>query len=155
MTKLKEGDVAPPISGLDQDGNEISLALYKNKKVVVFFYPKDNTPTCTVESCNLRDNYQLLKKNGIEVIGVSADSQRKHQNFIQKFSLPYKLLADTERAVIEAYGVWGEKRFMGRTFDGIHRKTFVIDENGKIEKIIDKVKSSSHAEQILAELNIN
>lgn len=155
MTKLREGEMAPPIKALDENGEEISLDQYKGKKVILFFYPKDNTPTCTVESCNLRDHYGELKEKGFEVIGVSADSQRKHRNFIGKFSLPYRLIADTEREVIEAYDVWGPKQFMGRTFDGIHRVTFVIDEKGRIEKIITKVNSKDHTNQILEELNNN
>ena len=155
MTKLKEGDKAPPINALDESGNQLTLDQYAGKKVILFFYPKDNTPTCTVESCNLRDHYADLKKKGFEVIGVSADTERKHRNFIDKFSLPYRLIADTERKVITDYDVWGPKKFMGKTYDGIHRVTFVIDEKGKIEKVITKVKSKIHAEQILEELNIN
>ena len=117
---------------------------------MVFFYPKANTPTCTVEACNLRDNYKDLSDKGYEIIGVSADSQKKQSNFKKKYSFPYPLLADEDKAVIKAFDVWGEKKFMGRTFDGIHRLTFVIDENGVIEKIIDDVKAKIHAEQILS-----
>jgi peroxiredoxin Q/BCP len=155
MTNLKEGDPAPSINALDENGEPISLDTYKGKKVILFFYPKDNTPTCTIESCNLRDNYSDLLAKGIEVIGVSADTQRKHQNFIKRFKLPYRLIADTDKKVINDYGVWGEKKFMGRTFDGIHRTTFVINEAGVIEKIFTKVKSKQHTAQILEALNIN
>lgn len=147
--KLKEGDVAPSIDGIDENGNKISLEDYKGKKLVLYFYPKDNTPGCTAESCNLKDNYDSLRAAGYEVLGVSADSARKHQNFINKYDLPFHLLADTDKEVIMNYGVWGEKKFMGRTFDGIIRTTFLIDENGKIEKIIDRVKTKDHAAQIL------
>ena len=119
------------------------------KKLVLFFYPKDNTPGCTAEACNLRDNYEALTTAGYALLGVSADSARKHTNFINKFDLPFSLIADTEREVIEAFGVWGPKKFMGREFDGIHRTTFVIDEKGIIEKVIRKVKTGNHTAQIL------
>ncbi|MBR9922406.1 MAG: thioredoxin-dependent thiol peroxidase [Bacteroidetes bacterium] len=150
MTHLKAGDKAPAFSGVDQNGETIKLEDYKGKKLVLFFYPKDNTPGCTAEACNLRDNYAGLQKAGYEILGVSADSERKHQNFIKKFDLPFPLLADTEKEVINAFGVWGPKKFMGREFDGIHRTTFVIDEQGKIEEVIAKVKTKDHAAQILA-----
>ncbi len=150
MTTLKAGDIAPDFSSVDQDGNPVSLADYKGKKLVVFFYPKANTPTCTVEACNLGENYSALQDAGYEVLGVSADSQKRQQNFKNKFNFPYPLLADVDKSVIEAFGVWGPKKFMGREFDGIHRLTFVIDENGVIEKVIDKVKAKIHSEQILA-----
>lgn len=149
ITHLKEGDKAPNFDGFDQNGNSIKLSDYKGKKLVLYFYPKDNTPTCTVESCNLRDNETLLKSKGFEVVGVSPDSQKRHQNFIKKHSLPFPLIADTELEVIKAYGVWGHKKFMGREYDGLHRTTFVIDENGIIERVFKKVKSKTHAEQIL------
>ncbi|MGB1121581.1 MAG: thioredoxin-dependent thiol peroxidase [Saprospiraceae bacterium] len=149
MTHLKEGDKAPNFEGLDQDGNTVKLSDYKGKKLVLYFYPKDNTPTCTVESCNLRDNETLLKSKGFEIIGVSPDSQKKHQNFIKKHSLPFPLIADTELEVIKAYGVWGRKKFMGREYDGLHRTTFVVGEDGTIERVFKKVKSKTHAEQIL------
>lgn len=151
MTHLKVGDKAPNFEGLNQSGETISLADYKGKKLVLFFYPKDNTPTCTVEACNLRDNQMALRKAGYEIVGVSPDSEKKHQNFIKKFELPYPLIADTERKVIDAYGVWGPKKFMGREFDGLHRTTFLIDEKGKIERVIQKVKSKEHSAQILEE----
>ena len=149
MTHLKAGDKAPDFSGTDENGNIISLSDFSGKKLILYFYPKDNTPGCTAESCNLRDNYNLMKKQGYEILGVSADSEKKHQNFIAKYDLPFHLLADTDKKVLNAYGVWGPKKFMGRTFDGIHRTTFVIDEKGVIEEVITKVKTKAHAEQIL------
>ena len=149
MTKLKAGDKAPNFSQLDEQGNTISLSDYKGKKLVVFFYPAANTPTCTTEACNLRDHYKELTAKGFAILGVSADSQKKQANFKTKYSFPYPLPADEDKSVIKAFGVWGEKKFMGRTFDGIHRVTFVIDENGVIEKVIDDVKAKIHAEQVL------
>ena len=149
MTKLKAGDHAPDFSAKDEQGHTISLSDYKGKKLVVFFYPKASTPTCTTEACNLRDNYADLKDKGYEILGVSADSAKRQSNFKEKYKFPYPLLADEDKEVIKAFGVWGEKKFMGRTFDGIHRVTFVIDENGIIEKVIDNVKAKIHAEQIL------
>jgi peroxiredoxin Q/BCP len=149
MTNLKVGDKAPNFSAKDELGNTISLSDYKGKKLVIFFYPKANTPTCTAEACNLRDHYKDLKDKGYEILGVSADSQKKQSNFKKKFSFPYPLLADEDKSVIKAFDVWGPKKFMGRTFDGIHRLTFVIDEHSIIEKIIDDVKAKQHANQIL------
>ncbi|GGK28763.1 peroxiredoxin [Yeosuana aromativorans] len=149
MTTLKVGDKAPNFKGLDEQGQTISLSDYKGKKLVVFFYPKANTPGCTVEACNLRDNYKVLKEKGYELLGVSADSQKKQENFKNKYAFPFPLLADEDKSVIQAFGVWGPKQFMGRTFDGIHRTTFVIDEQGIISKVIDKVKTKDHAAQIL------
>ncbi|WP_027127020.1 thioredoxin-dependent thiol peroxidase [Gelidibacter mesophilus] len=149
MTKLKAGDKAPDFSAKDEQGNTVSLSDYKGKKLVIFFYPKASTPTCTTEACNLRDNYADLKDKGYEILGVSADSQKRQSNFKNKFDFPYPLLADEGKEVIKAFDVWGEKKFMGKTFDGIHRVTFVIDENGVIEKVIDKVKAKIHTEQIL------
>ena len=148
-THLQIGDVAPSFTGKDERGNTISLTDYQGKKLVLFFYPKDNTPGCTKEACNLRDNYESLKEAGYELLGVSADSQKKHQNFIDKFDLPFPLLADTEREVIDAFGVWGRKKFMGREYDGIFRTTFVIDQKGIIEQIISKVNTENHTAQIL------
>ena len=147
--KLKSGDKAPNFSGLDQDGKKRSLSDYVGKKLILYFYPKDNTPGCTVESCDLRDNELRLKKMGFEILGVSADSQEKHQKFIAKFNLPFPLLADIDKEVINAFGVWGQKKFMGKVYDGILRTTFVIDENGIIEYIIDKVKTKTHSDQII------
>ncbi|MCB0445110.1 MAG: thioredoxin-dependent thiol peroxidase [Gelidibacter sp.] len=149
MTNLKVGDKAPNFSAKDESGNTISLSDYKGKKLVVFFYPKANTPTCTVEACNIRDHYKDLKDKGYEILGVSADSQKKQSNFKKKFNFPYPLVADEDKSVIKAFDVWGPKKFMGRTFDGIHRLTFMIDEQGIIEKIIDDVKAKIHANQIL------
>lgn len=148
-TSLQVGDKAPAFSGKIESGETVSLADYKGKKLVLFFYPKDNTPGCTAEACNLRDNYSELKNAGFELLGVSPDSERKHQNFIKKFSLPFPLLADTEQEALKAYGVWGPKKFMGREYIGVHRTTFVIDENGIIEAVIDKVKTKDHTAQIL------
>lgn len=150
MTDLKPGDKAPDFKGTIETGDTVSLGDYKGKKLVLFFYPKDNTPTCTTEACNLRDNYSALQKKGYEVLGVSPDSVKKHQNFINKFEFPYHLLADEDKEVLKAYGVWGKKKFMGRVYDGVHRTTFVIDENGKIENVITKVKAKQHADQIMA-----
>lgn len=149
MTKLKVGDNAPDFAAQDEQGNTISLSDYKGKKLVIFFYPKASTPTCTTEACNLSDNYKELKDKGYEILGVSADSAKRQSNFKNKYNFPYPLLADEDKEVIKAFGVWGEKKFMGRTFDGIHRVTFVIDENGIIEKVIDKVKAKIHSQQIL------
>lgn len=154
MFHLKEGDKAPDFNVIDQTGKMHHISDYKGKKVILYFYPKDLTPGCTVESCNLRDNYETLTKDGFEVIGVSADDEKKHQKFIDKHNLPFNLLADTDREVLNNYGVWGEKKFMGKTYDGIHRTTFVIDENGVIIKIIRKVKTKNHTQQILNELDL-
>lgn len=149
MTTLKVGDKAPDFSALDQDGNTISLKDYEGKKLVIFFYPKASTPGCTAEACNLRDNYQTFQNQGYEIIGVSADSAKRQQNFKNKYELPYPLLADEDKSVIEAFGVWGPKKFMGREYDGINRSTFVIDEKGIISEVIVKVKTKDHAAQIL------
>ena len=149
MTTLKEGDKAPDFKVINELGEEMTLADFSGKKLVLYFYPKDSTPGCTAESCNLRDHYAELKTKGFEVLGVSADNEASHQKFIKKHELPFHLLADTEKEVLYAYGVWGPKKFMGRTFDGIHRTTFVIDENGMIERIFTKVKTKEHTEQIL------
>ncbi|MDI9258456.1 MULTISPECIES: thioredoxin-dependent thiol peroxidase [Flavobacterium] len=149
MTTLKKGDKAPQFSALDQEGKLHTLADYKGKKLVVFFYPKANTPTCTVEACNLRDNYERFKANNYELLGVSADKAKAQDNFKKKFDLPYPLLADENLEVIKAFGVWGPKKFMGKEYDGIHRTTFVIDENGILEEVITDVKSKEHANQIL------
>ncbi|MBK8501422.1 MAG: thioredoxin-dependent thiol peroxidase [Saprospiraceae bacterium] len=147
-THLQNGDLAPSFEGVDQDGNSHQLSDYSQDKLVLFFYPKDNTPGCTAEVCNLRDNYAELLKAGYKLLGVSADTKRKHQNFISKFDLPFPLLADTDHMIINAYGVWGRKKFMGREFDGILRTTFVI-EGGKIKQVFDRVKTSDHASQIM------
>ena len=149
MISLQVGDKAPSFSTIDQDGNPIKLSSFKGKKVVLYFYPKDLTSTCTVQACNLRDHYKVLLKKGYIVLGVSPDSASSHQKFVAKNKLPFPLLVDTDRQLAEAYGVWGEKKMYGRTYQGIHRTTFVIDEKGKIERILDKPKSSMHAEEIL------
>ncbi len=149
MKTLKVGDKAPDFKVNDEDGNSISSKDYKGKKWVVFFYPKANTPGCTAEACNLRDNYKELQKEGYELLGVSADSEKRQKNFRRKYNFPFPLLADENKEVINAFGVWGPKKFMGREFDGIHRKTFIIDENGIITRVIDKVKTKDHAAQIL------
>lgn len=149
MTHLKVGDKAPNFNGIDQNGKSIELSQLAGKKVVLYFYPKDSTPGCTAQACDLRDNYQMLLSKGYTVLGVSADSQKSHQKFIEKHNLPFPLIADTEKEIIKAFGVWGPKKFMGRTFDGIHRTTFIIDEQGMIEEIIDKVKTKEHASQIV------
>ncbi len=147
--KLKKGSKAPAFSVSDQDGNIVSLKDFAGKKLVIFFYPKDNTPTCTEEACNLRDNISLLKKKGIAVVGVSIDSVRRHKNFERKFSLPFPLLADEDKTMVEAYGVWGQKKLFGVEYLGILRTTFLINEDGKIAHIIEKVKAKDHTEQIL------
>ena len=149
MTKLKKGDVAPFFQGLNEKGEKISLSDFKGSKLILFFYPADNTPSCTAEACSLRDHFSELKTQGFQLLGVSPDTSRKHSNFIKKFTFPFSLLADTELETIKAYDVWGGKKFMGREFDGVWRTTFVIDEKGKIENVITKVKTKDHAQQIL------
>jgi peroxiredoxin Q/BCP len=149
MSKLKSGDKAPDFKGINQNGETVSLADYAGKKLVMYFYPKDLTPGCTNQACNLRDNYESLLAKGFEVLGVSADSEARHQKFIDKYELPFSLLADTEHEVIKSFGVWGPKKFMGKEYEGINRTTFVIDEEGTIEHVIDKVKTKNHTEQVL------
>lgn len=149
MQLLQEGDKAPDFEIKDQDGNTISSADYAGKKYIVFFYPKASTPGCTNQVCNLRDHYQTLQEQGYHLLGVSADSQRRQKNFQEKNQLPFPLLADEEKDLIRAYGVWGPKKFMGRSYEGIHRTTFVINESGIIERVIQKVKTKDHASQIL------
>jgi peroxiredoxin Q/BCP len=153
MTHLTEGQKAPAFSGKDQNGNKISLANFKGQKVVLYFYPQDSTPTCTVQACNLRDNYALLQKEGFVVLGVSPDDEASHKKFETKNRLPFSLIADTQNAIIEKYGVWGEKQMYGRKYMGLHRTTFVINEKGIIEKIFLKPKSKQHAEEIIAAYN--
>ncbi len=149
MNTLKQGDKVPAFSVTDQDGNPVQLSDYSGQKLVVFFYPKANTPGCTAEACNLRDHYAELQAAGYQLLGVSADSEKKQANFRNKFEFPFPLLADEDHQVINAFGVWGPKKFMGKEYDGIHRKTFIIDENGVVERVIDKVKTKDHAAQIL------
>lgn len=152
MTKLTKGDKAPQFNAIDENGDPISLSDFKGKKVILYFYPKDMTPGCTTESCNLRDNYADLTKKGFDVIGVSADSAERHLKFIAKHELPFHLIADESKEVINAYGIWGPKKFMGKEYDGIHRTTFIIDEKGVIEAVIKKVKTKDHTNQIIEEL---
>ncbi len=146
---LKIGDKAPQFKGVDQDGNSITLKQFKGKKVALYFYPKDNTPGCTAQACNLTDNIEALSNKGIQVIGISVDSVNSHKKFEQKFHLAFPLIADEDHTIVEAYEVWGLKKFMGRTFMGTHRITFLINENGVIDHIIEKVKTKEHAQQIL------
>ncbi|MGB2759295.1 thioredoxin-dependent thiol peroxidase [Maribacter stanieri] len=149
MNTLKVGDKVPPFSVKDQDGNTVSLKDYQGKKLIVFFYPKASTPGCTAEACNLRDNYKELQSEGYELLGVSADSEKRQAKFKEKYEFPFPLLADEDHTVINAFGVWGLKKFMGREYDGIHRKTFVVDGEGIVTKVIDKVKTKDHAAQLL------
>jgi len=149
MNTLKVGDKVPAFSAKDQDGNTIQLSDYSGKKLIVFFYPRANTPGCTAEACNLRDNYSALQAQGFELLGVSEDSEKKQYNFKNKYEFQFPLLADEDHTVIDAFGVWGLKKFMGKEYDGIHRKTFVVDENGTVSKVIDKVKTKDHAAQLL------
>lgn len=153
MATLKVGSKAPAFKGKDQDGNTISLADFKGKKLILFFYPKDNTPGCTAEACSLRDNYALLQKNGFELLGISIDDEKSHQKFITKHSLPFPLLADSDKKVVEAYGLWVEKSMYGRKYMGTARTTFLIDEAGKISHIIEKVDTKDHAGQIIQCVN--
>jgi peroxiredoxin Q/BCP len=149
MVKLNVGDAAPAFEGNDQDGNKVALRDFRGKKVVLYFYPKDNTPGCTTQACNLRDNYALLLKQGYIVLGISSDSEASHQKFIQKHDLPFPLIADTDKSIHEQYGVWVEKNMYGRKYMGTARTTFVMDEKGKITEIISKVDTANHTEQIL------
>jgi peroxiredoxin Q/BCP len=146
---LKEGSAAPAFKTTDANGETVSLKDLRGQKVVLYFYPKDDTPGCTKEACSFRDAFSQFKKKGIAVLGVSPDSEAKHQKFVAKYNLPFTLLADTDKAIAEAYGVWGEKKFMGRTYMGVHRTTFLIDEKGKIKKIFEKVKPDDHASEVL------
>ncbi len=152
MDKLKTGDPAPGFTFTGNDGTTRNLTDYLGKKVILYFYPRDNTPGCTLEACSLRDGYEELRSRGFEVVGVSADSAKSHEGFIAKFNLPFSLVSDTDKSILMAYGVWGEKKFMGRQFMGILRTTFVIDEQGRIAKIIDKVNTKNHAQQVLEEI---
>ena len=149
MTHLQEGDKAPAFTGKDQDGNKVSLSDLKGKKVVLYFYPEDDTPTCTVQACNLRDNYALLKREGFTILGISPDEEKKHKKFGAKYDLPFTLVADPEHKIIDKYGVWGEKQLYGRKYMGLHRTTFLVDEKGVIRKIFLKPRSKQHAEEIV------
>jgi len=153
MIQLKEGDMAPAFTGTDQEGNSLTLSELRRKKVILYFYPRDNTPGCTAEACNLRDNYSELKKKGFEVIGVSADSEKSHQNFINKYELPFNLISDKDKDVLKVYGAWGMKKMYGKEYEGIIRKTFIIDESGKILKILEKIDTKDHTNQIITALN--
>ncbi|HQW83729.1 MAG TPA: thioredoxin-dependent thiol peroxidase [Ferruginibacter sp.] len=149
-THLTEGKKAPAFKGKDQNGKPVSLADYAGKKLVLYFYPQNDTPTCTIQACNLRDNFSLLKKNGFTVLGVSPDEEKKHKKFETKYNLPFTLIADAEHTIIDKYGVWGEKQLYGRTYMGLQRTTFLIDEKGIIRKIFLKPKSKNHTQEILA-----
>ena len=151
-THLTEGQKAPAFTGKDQDGNKVSLSDFKGRKLVLFFYPEDDTPTCTIQACNLRDNFGLLNKNGFTVIGISPDEEKSHLKFREKFSLPFTLLSDPDHKIIDKYGVWGEKNLYGRNYMGLHRTTFVIDGKGTIRKIFLRPKNKAHAEEILKSL---
>ena len=149
MTTLTEGQKAPAFKGLDQNGKPVSLADFKGEKVVLYFYPEDDTPTCTVQACNLRDNFGLLKQQGFAVLGISPDEIKKHKKFETKYQLPFTIIADTAHSIIDKYGVWGEKQMYGRTYMGLHRTTFLIDGKGFIRKIFLKPKSKQHSEEII------
>ncbi len=149
MSTLSAGDKAPPFTSKDQNGKAVSLSDFKGKKVVLYFYTEDDTPTCTIEACNLRDNYSLLKQKGIIVLGVSPDDEKKHKKFEQKFNLPFTLVTDEGKIIIDKYGVWGEKNLYGRKYMGLHRTTFLIDKKGIIKKIFKKPRSKMHSEEIL------
>lgn len=152
-TKLKTGDKAPPFKVKDHKGDEISLEKLKGKKIILYFYPRDNTPGCTAEACSLRDGYDKLLASGFVVVGVSPDTEKSHQNFSSKYDLPFHLVADTEKKLLKEYGAWGEKKMYGKTYEGVIRTTFIISENGIIEHIIPKVDTKNHSEQIMALYN--
>jgi peroxiredoxin Q/BCP len=147
--KLESGQKAPAFEGLDENGKTVKLSDFKGSKLILYFYPKDNTPGCTAESCDLRDNYDMWLKKGYKVVGVSPDNQKSHQNFKQKFNLPFPLIADTDKKIIKDYGAWGLKKMYGKEYEGLLRTTFVIDENGIIEKVFEKVKTKEHSKQLL------
>ncbi|MEA1787475.1 thioredoxin-dependent thiol peroxidase [Arenibacter sp. GZD96] len=149
MKTLQKGDKVPEFSAKDQDGREVHWSDYRGKKVIVFFYPRASTPGCTAEACNLRDHYETFIERGYALLGVSADPQKKQLNFKEKYNLPFPLVADEDLTVIKTFGVWGPKKFMGKEFDGIHRTTFVMDENGVVTEVISKVNTKAHADQLL------
>ncbi len=149
METLEVGSTVPDFKVLDQDGNTVSKDDFKGKKFIVFFYPKASTPGCTAEACNLRDHYKELQQKGFSILGVSADSQKRQTNFRNKYEFPFPLIADQDKTLINAFGVWGPKKFMGKTYDGIHRMTFIVDEQGVVSHVIQKVKTKDHAAQIL------
>ncbi len=146
---LKEGDIAPDFTAANQNGDEVKLSDFRGKRVVLYFYPKDDTPGCTKEACSLRDSFDVFEEKGIKIFGVSNDDAKSHQKFISKFALPFDLLADTDKKIVEKYGVWGEKSMYGKKYMGTHRKTFLIDEEGRVVKIFDKVNVSEHADEVL------
>jgi peroxiredoxin Q/BCP len=152
MTTIKEGDKALAFSGKNQNGEQITIEQFKGKKLILYFYPKDNTPGCTAESCDLRDGYEELKGKGYEVVGVSPDSEKSHQNFSSKYNLPFHLIADTKKEILNAYGAWGMKKMYGKAYEGVLRTTFIIDENGTVVKVFTKVKTKEHVQQILMEM---
>lgn len=155
MTTLKVGSIAPLFSSVDQDGNEINLEKLRGQKIILYFYPKDDTPGCTAEACSLRDGFSILKKSGYNIIGISPDNAVKHLKFIDKYKLPFPLIPDSEKLILKAYDVWGQKKFMGKSYDGVLRTTFVINENGIISKIITKVDTKRHFDQLVDELGID
>jgi peroxiredoxin Q/BCP len=154
MATIKEGDQAPEFSASDELGNPLSISTFKGKKLILFFYPKDDTPGCTAENCNLRDNYAVLLEKGFAVVGVSPDSAKKHQGFKTKYGLPFPLIPDSDQQIMKLYGTWGEKQMYGRTYEGVLRTTFVINEEGIVEKIFEKVDTKNHTAQILKALGL-
>lgn len=148
MDRPQKGDNAPHFEGPNEKGETVSLSDFKGKKLILFFYPKDDTPGCTAAACSLRDDYESLREHGFELLGVSPDNPKKHAKFIDKYNFPFSLLADEEKTTLKAYGAWGKKKFMGREYDGVLRSTFIIDEKGEIVEVIDKVKTKTHAQQI-------
>ncbi len=154
MANLKAGDKAPFFEGLNQNGENISLNDFKGKKLILYFYPKDNTPGCTAESCNLSENYEMWLDKGFDVVGVSPDSQKSHQNFISKYGLKFNLIADTDKEILQLYGAWGEKSMYGKKYMGVLRTTYVIDENGIIEEVYEKVDTKNHTNQIIESLKL-
>ncbi len=154
MSKLAAGDLAPQFEGINQDGKKISLNDFKGKKLILYFYPKDNTPGCTAESCNLNDNYEMWLNKGYDIVGVSPDNEKSHLKFIDKYGLKFNLIADTKNEILEAYGAWGEKSMYGKKYMGVLRTTYVINENGIIEAVFEKVDTGNHTKQIIEALNI-
>jgi len=154
MAELKIGDKAPEFVAKDQDGKTLSLKDFQGKKLILYFYPKDNTPGCTAEACDLRDNYEVMLKKGYKILGVSADDEKSHKNFITKYVLPFPLLADKEKIIIKAYGAWGKKKLYGKEYEGINRMTFIISEKGLIEEIFTKVDTKNHSKQIMGKMGV-
>jgi thioredoxin-dependent peroxiredoxin len=155
MAFLKVGETAPDFEGKNQNGNNIHLSDFKGKKIVLYFYPKDDTPGCTAEACNLRDNYSELIRRGFEVIGISPDNEKSHEKFKTKYKLPFNLVSDPEKSILKSYGAWGMKSLYGKSYEGVLRTTYIIDESGKIEKIITKVDTKNHTQQIIDELGLS